>query len=90
MNKLITADELRDMIYKHRRCTVDQLEAELNAHIDDKVSPLLKLLKMANCPDSSCNNGIIPHQIGEDEFEAQQCQWCFEADAFIAEWEKGQ
>ena len=30
-----------------------------------------------DCPN--CNNdGCIPHQVGEDEWEAQQCEFCYE------------
>lgn len=39
----------------------------------------LKLLSIARCPDTSCDqNGTIANQISEDEWEAQQCQWCDE------------
>ena len=31
------------------------------------------------CIDSSCDqNGCVPHQISDDEWEAQQCQYCWE------------
>lgn len=31
------------------------------------------------CINTSCdNNGSIPHQVYEDEWEAEQCQYCFE------------
>lgn len=31
------------------------------------------------CPNTGCdNNGTIAVQVGEEEFEAQQCQYCYE------------
>jgi len=31
------------------------------------------------CINSDCDqNGSIPHQVSDDEWEAQQCQFCFE------------
>ena len=41
---------------------------------------LKRLLKYAVCPDSNCCNGSIPHQVAEGEWEAEQCQWCYERD----------
>ena len=34
-----------------------------------------------DCPDmvnGCCNDGCIPYQINEDEWEAQQCEFCYE------------
>ena len=40
------------------------------------------LLTVAVCP--ACDgSGSIPHQIAEDEWEAEQCQWCYERKAFL-------
>jgi hypothetical protein len=39
---------------------------------------LRTLIAVARCPDENCVDGAIPVQVGEDEFEAQQCQWCYE------------
>lgn len=36
------------------------------------------LLSVARCPDENCVDGAIPHQIGDDEWEQLQCQWCHE------------
>lgn len=31
------------------------------------------------CIESGCDqHGVIPNQVGEDEWEAQQCQFCYE------------
>ena len=48
--------------------------AELNAEI----VRLRELLKIARCPNTSCLDGSIPHQISDDEWEAEQCQFCYE------------
>ena len=35
------------------------------------------------CIDSFCDNhGNIPYQVGEDEWEAEQCQFCYELGIF--------
>ena len=39
---------------------------------------LRELLKIARCPNTSCLDGSIPHQISDDEWEAEQCQFCYE------------
>jgi len=48
-------------------------------------SQLLKeargLLEISKCPNSECDgNGAIPKQINEDEWLADQCQWCHERE----------
>jgi len=39
------------------------------------------LLTVARCPDTACQDGVIPVQIADDEWQAQQCQWCDERKA---------
>lgn len=37
-----------------------------------------KIKAVFPCIDSSCDqDGCIPHQVGEDEWEAQQCEFCY-------------
>jgi len=39
----------------------------------------LVLLAIAKCPDDACGGqGWSPHQIGPDEWEQLECQWCSE------------
>lgn len=45
---------------------------------NDRIKELEQLLKHAKCPDARCTNGSIPQQVAPYEWEAQQCQWCFE------------
>ena len=40
----------------------------------------IKLLEVARCPNTDCIDGAIPHQVGEQEWEAEQCQWCYERE----------
>ena len=47
------------------------------------VNRAIELLKAARCPDMTCKDGSIPHQIGDNEWEAQQCQWCFEREELL-------
>jgi len=47
-------------------------------------SPERRLLRLAACP--ACDgSGSIPHQIYDDQWEAEQCQWCSERDALLAQ-----
>lgn len=43
---------------------------------------LIKLLEVATCPNCD-GSGSIPHQVSEDEWEAEQCQWCAERDEVL-------
>lgn len=38
---------------------------------------LKKLLSVAKCPECD-GSGSILQQVGDDEWEQQQCQWCYE------------
>ena len=44
-----------------------------------------KLLELARCPNTGCLDGGIPVQIAEDEWEQEQCQWCYEKSQLVAE-----
>lgn len=38
-----------------------------------------ELAELFKCIDDRCDNrGNIPHQVSDDEWEAQKCQFCFE------------
>lgn len=42
------------------------------------------LLAAARCPNSECTDGVVHNQVGEEEWEAEQCQWCFERASILA------
>ncbi len=70
--------------YRARRATAAERE---------RLLPVLKLLEVAVCPAKAigCDGKGIPHQVGEDEWEQEQCQWCHERTAAIREgdrWKK--
>jgi hypothetical protein len=46
----------------------------------------LELLKVARCPNAAigCVDGVVVRRVSEEEWEPQQCQWCYERDAFLA------
>lgn len=47
-----------------------------------------RLLKIARCPDKACDGqGWSAVQVGDDEWEQQQCQWCDERAAIDRELE---
>ena len=47
------------------------------------LKPVIDLLRIARCPNLGCLDGRIPHQIGAEEWEAEQCQWCFERQMLL-------
>lgn len=44
---------------------------------------LRALMAIARCPNTDCIDGSIPVQVSDNDWEAQQCQWCFERAAII-------
>ena len=51
----------------------------------DTVQVSRKFLEVARCPNIHCTDGAIPHQIGDGEWGIQQCQWCDERKALLAQ-----
>ena len=49
------------------------------------LSELERLLAISKCPDENCKDGVIPHQIAEDDWESQQCQFCYEREQALQE-----
>ncbi len=49
-----------------------------------EIERLRGLLKVAKCPNCDGSGGI-PHQVGNGEWEQEQCQWCDEVKALEAE-----
>ena len=77
-----------DVAYAAPRVTNgENTESEANAQFIVKAcnnhEKLLALLNAAECPDPNCLDGSIPHQINENEWDAEQCQWCYEKDQII-------
>ena len=46
-------------------------------------------LEAAKCPNTQCTDGVVPHQVGDHEWEAEQCQWCDERKALLAQETEG-
>lgn len=82
----------------HRAEKAEAENAELKHDIEQHISiasdlatenaELLGLLCVSRCPNENCIDGAIPNQVGEQEWEAQQCQWCFERDLALTTQEK--
>jgi len=53
-------------------------------HTDGMALVPIGFLKVAACSNTRCIGGSIPHQVGDDEWEAEQCQFCYEKKAMIA------
>ena len=65
----------------------NELTAKLQQADKDKAE-LIALISVARCP--ACDgSGSIPHQVQEDEWEAEQCQWCYEVEAIAAKHKEG-
>ena len=41
-------------------------------------------LMIADCPSSECSGGVIARQVGDSEWEPEQCQWCHERSTMLA------
>lgn len=48
-----------------------------------RVANLEALLKAAKCPNCD-GSGSIPRQVAEDDWEAEQCQWCAERERILS------
>ena len=45
-----------------------------------------KLLEVAKCPNEGCGGqGWSAHQVAEDVWEQEQCQWCYEKKKLLDE-----
>lgn len=63
----------------------DQIRTE-NESLRGTLRQAGQLLRVARCPDTDCHKGAIPHGPDPDgNWEAQQCQWCYERDTTIKE-----
>lgn len=70
-------------------------QEHMNEWLTERISSLLesvaeerdramKLLEVAKCPDTDCDNhGTLAVRISDDEWEPQQCQWCYEKGEII-------
>lgn len=65
------------------KARADYIVQAINCH-----EKLVELLRIAKCPNSECQDGAIPHQVGEQEWEAEQCQWCDEKKQALKQAEK--
>lgn len=54
-------------------------QVERSAEVEDEDAATIKrlraLLKVARCPES-CDSGVVPVQIGDDEWTCHECEWC--------------
>ena len=47
--------------------------------MENKIKEFDEKFKCINAETLGCDSkGNIPHQVGEDDWEAEQCQYCFE------------
>ena len=53
------------------------------AELIEELDLAVGLLEVARCPNENCMEGTIPHQVDENEWEPEQCQWCHERDQLI-------
>jgi len=71
-----------------QHCEPEEVESFLLEKLADKdkeIARATKLLELARCPDTDCdNNGTIAVRVSDDEWEPQQCQWCDEKRQLLA------
>lgn len=63
-----------------------KLQSE-NARLRDELELCKQLLRAAKCPNCS-GSGMILHKYGYNEYEQEQCSWCFERSLVLAGPEK--
>lgn len=67
---------------------LEDMEKWRKRHFEECTEEVLKeplrLLEIAHCPDQDCDNkGTIAVRTSDDEWEPQQCQWCYEKNALL-------
>ena len=63
---------------KAQAATIAGLQQQLT-EANRRGEELEALLKVAKCPNDGCdNNGTIAHQVAYNEWEPEQCEWCYE------------
>jgi hypothetical protein len=80
---------------------ISSIEDAKEREVWGKIKGIETILAMAKCPVEDCDgNGNIPvlvtgvRQISEteceqtQEWEAEQCQWCYERDMFVSQFTK--
>ena len=86
MDKLIDAvheksmwtDEGDEVLYKADVITLVREAFEGKTLVPDG------FLMIADCPNSECSGGVIARQVGDSEWEPEQCQWCHERSTMLA------
>ena len=61
-------------------------DKDLIVSLQSENAELRKLVAIARCPNTSCSDGAIP--LGPDpdgNWEAEQCQWCYEKDKALGD-----
>ena len=49
-----------------------------HAEVIKKLKEKIKELPWSECINAGCQNtGAIPHQVGEDDWEPEQCEFCY-------------
>lgn len=56
----------------------------------EQLAALRAVLKTARCPNTGCCQGSIPHQVGDNKWEAEQCQFCYERAALLKQEVEGE
>lgn len=59
---------------QHWKKRVAELEAELARY--------RQLLRVADCPQQ-CDNGAVPHQVADNDWDCYQCQFCYERSELL-------
>jgi len=71
------------LLIERFKYALEELEARCETGTT-RIAELEGLLRIARCPDTDCYKGAIPHGPDPDgNWEAQQCQWCYERDAAL-------
>jgi hypothetical protein len=82
-----TCTNYEPRIVECHRPSWDKMEVCRNCgglpHRSDHAGDLARLLEISVCPNTACTDGCIAHQIADNEWEAEQCQWCYEKNTAL-------
>ena len=79
------ADAVEDILTVSREMEERAYRAEAAlAALAADLSATIELLRWAKCPECD-GSGSIPRQISDYEWGAEQCEWCFDRNAAVAD-----
>ena len=70
-------------VYKVQTAAITERDKRI-AELEAERDKLRGLLGVAGCPNCD-GSGSIAHQVGDSDWEQEQCQWCYEKHLALKE-----